>query len=82
MCQFHFYYSFLFHGDLDKLVSFSLIISKSGKGFHHRILMLEGTLENVKPEGRFTRGKKTHFFETFKRTLETPPLLRKRRKGH
>ena len=56
------YYSVLSHRDLDKLVSFSLIISMSGKGFLHRILMQEGTLENVKPEGRFTRRKKPKNF--------------------
>lgn len=33
MSKFHFYYSVLSHGDLDKLVSFSLIISTSGKDF-------------------------------------------------
>lgn len=73
--KFHFYYSFLSRRDLDKLVSFSLIISESGKGFPHRILMKEGTLENVKPEGRFTRKKKTHthtpFFQTFQKNLRS-----------
>lgn len=47
------------------------------KGFPHRILMQEGTLENVKPEGRFTREKKKKtkkiFFQTFKRNLELAP---------
>lgn len=72
--KFHFYYSFLSRRDLDKLVSFSLTISESGKGFPHRILMKEGTLENVRPEGRFTR-KKTHtpLFRPFKRTLDLAP---------
>lgn len=37
--KFHFYYSFLSRRDLDKLISFSLTISESGKGFPHGILM-------------------------------------------
>ena len=46
----------------------------SGKGFLHRILMQEETLENVKPQGRFTRRKKQkNFFQTFKRNLELAP---------
>lgn len=70
MSQFHFYYSVLSHRDLDRLVSFSLIISMSGKGFLHRILMQEETLENVKPQGRFTRRKKTKkFFSDIQKKL-------------
>lgn len=46
----------------------------SGKGFLHRILMQEETLENVKPQGRFTRRKKQKkIFQTFKRNLELAP---------
>lgn len=83
--EFHFYYSFLSRGELDKLVSFSLIISESGKEFPHRILMKEGTLENVKPEGRFTRkntNQKTHLFSDIQKKLRAAPPLRETRKGH
>lgn len=67
--KFHFYYSFLSHRDLDKLVSFSLTISESGKGFPHRILMKEGTLENVRPEGRSTRKNPTHLSSDLSKEL-------------